>query len=122
VVFDVTNKDSFINVGNWMNEITKYASDNVNKLLIGNKTDLADRRVVSYEEAKELADSLGVQYIETSAKTATGVEESFTKMTASIKGKIVANTATGTTAQNVSGQKLSGGRAVQGKKEQGGCC
>lgn len=121
VVFDVTNKDSFLNVGNWMNEITKYASDNVNKLLIGNKTDLAERRVVSFEEAKELADSLGVSYIETSAKTASGVEESFTRMTASIKGKIVSNSTPQTQSTNVAGQKLSSGKALQNKK-QGGCC
>lgn len=121
VVFDVTNKDSFMNVGNWMNEITKYASDNVNKLLVGNKSDLTDRRAVTYDEAKELADSLGVDYIETSAKTATGVEESFTKMTKSIKGKIVSNTGAAPASSNVSGQKLSGGKAVQNKKE-GGCC
>ena len=121
VVFDVTNKDSFMNVSNWMNEITKYASDNVNKLLVGNKTDMTDRRVVSYEEAKELAESLGVEYIETSAKTAVGVEESFTKMTKSIKSKIVSGpSTTNASSTNVSGQKLSGGKAVQNKKE--GCC
>jgi Ras-related protein Rab-1A len=110
-----------MNVGNWMNEITKYASDNVNKLLVGNKADLTDRRAVSPEEARELAESLGVEYIETSAKTATGVEESFVKMTKSIKSKIVSNAPTGPTSTNVSGQKLTGGKAVQNKKE-GGCC
>ena len=121
VVFDVTSKDSFMNVSNWMNEITKYASDNVNKLLVGNKTDMTDRRVVSYEEAKELADSLGVEYIETSAKTAVGVEESFTKMTKSIKSKIVTSPGSNPASANVSGQKLTGGKAVHNKKE-GGCC
>ena len=110
-----------MNVSNWMNEISKYASDNVNKLLIGNKSDLADRRAVSYEEAKELADSLGVEYIETSAKNASGVEESFVKMTKNIKGKIVTSNNPTPAVGNVHGQKLSGGKAVQGKKD-GGCC
>ena len=121
IVFDLTNKDSFLNVSNWMNEITKYASDNVNKLLIGNKSDLADRRVVTTEEAKELADSLGVSYIETSAKTSTGVEESFIKMTASIKTKIISNSGGTTGPKKPQGEKLTTGRALQGKKE-GGCC
>jgi Ras-related protein Rab-1A len=103
-----------------MNEITKYASDNVNKLLIGNKTDLTDRRVVSTEEAKELADSLGVTYIETSAKTAIGVEESFIKMTANIKSKIVSNTGP-SNPQTTGATRLAGGKAVQNKKE-GNCC
>ena len=110
-----------MNVSNWMNEITKYASDNVNKLLVGNKSDLSDRRAVSYEEAKEMADSLGVEYIETSAKNASGVEDSFVKMTKSIKGKIVTSNNPTTSVGNVHGQKLTGGKAVQGKKD-GGCC
>jgi Ras-related protein Rab-1A len=121
IVFDVTNRDSFTNVGNWVNEITKYASDNVNKLLVGNKTDMTDKRQVSYEEARELAESLGIEYVETSAKNATGVEESFTKMTRSIKGKIVTSSSNTAVAPNVHGQKLAGGKAVQAKKE-AGCC
>jgi GTPase SAR1 family protein len=103
-----------------MNEITKYSSENVNKLLIGNKCDLDDRRVVSTEEAKELANSIGVDYIETSAKTAIGVEQSFFKMTANIKSKIISNSAQ-KAPSNVSGQKLSSGRALDNKKG-GGCC
>ena len=104
-----------------MNEITKYASENVNKLLIGNKCDLNDRRVVSTEEGKELADSLGVAYIETSAKTANGVEESFYKMTSSIKSKIITNSAGPKTNSHVSGQKLSTGKNLDTKKNTG-CC
>lgn len=104
-----------------MNEITKYASDNVNKLLIGNKCDLSDRRVVSTEEAKGLADSLGLTYIETSAKTAVGVEESFLKMTSSIKSKIISSSGGQSTSTNVSGQKLTTGRSLDTKKNSG-CC
>ena len=121
VVFDLTNKDSFLNVTNWMSEISKYASDNVNKLLIGNKSDIPDRRVVSTEEAKELADSLGVAYIETSAKTSSGVEESFFKMTSSIKSKIVSSNTGPKTNTHVSGQRLASGKTVDDKKN-AGCC
>ena len=121
VVFDLTNRDSFMNVTNWVNEISKYASDSVNKLLVGNKSDLGGSRVVTTEEAKELADSLGVAYIETSAKNAVGVEETFLKMTASIKSKVVS---TRDITQNSSGstaQKLNAGKALQNKKHTG-CC
>ena len=104
-----------------MNEITKYSSENVNKLLIGNKCDLTDRRVVSTEEAKELANSIGVDYIETSAKTAAGVEESFLKMTTSIKAKIASSGAPSKANSHVAGQKLASGRALDNKKS-GGCC
>lgn len=52
VVYDVTDQESFNNVRQWLNEIDRYASDNVNKLLVGNKCDLTDKRVVSYEAGK----------------------------------------------------------------------
>ncbi|RZS09945.1 hypothetical protein BHM03_00041079, partial [Ensete ventricosum] len=53
VVYDVTDQESFNNVKQWLNEIDRYASDNVNKLLVGNKCDLTANRVVSYETAKK---------------------------------------------------------------------
>ena len=52
VVYDVTDQESFNNVKQWLNEIDRYASDNVNKLLVGNKSDLTANKVVSYETAK----------------------------------------------------------------------
>lgn len=52
VVYDVTDMESFNNVKQWLNEIDRYASDNVNKLLVGNKCDLAANRAVPYETAK----------------------------------------------------------------------
>merc|ERR1712100_792056 len=57
VVFDVTDQESFENVKHWLQEIDKYANEGVMKLLVGNKSDLQSKKVVSYDEAKELADS-----------------------------------------------------------------
>lgn len=48
----MTDQESFNNVKQWLNEIDRYASDNVNKLLVGNKSDLTANKVVSYETAK----------------------------------------------------------------------
>jgi len=48
----VTDEESFNNVKQWLSEIDRYASDNVNKLLVGNKCDLTSERAVSYETAK----------------------------------------------------------------------
>lgn len=76
VVFDVTDQESFNNVKQWLHEIDRYACQNVKKLLVGNKCDLASKRAVSTETAKELADSLGIQYLETSAKNSTNVSAS----------------------------------------------
>lgn len=52
VVYDVTDQDSFNNVKQWLNEIDRYANENVNKLLVGNKSDLTSKRVVDYQTAK----------------------------------------------------------------------
>ena len=48
----MTDQESFNNVKQWLNEINRYASENVNKLLVGNKCDLTTRRVVSYQTGK----------------------------------------------------------------------
>lgn len=52
MVYDVTDQDSFNNVKQWLNEIDRYASENVNKLLVGNKSDLTSKKVVDFNTAK----------------------------------------------------------------------
>ncbi|XP_020592598.1 ras-related protein RIC1 [Phalaenopsis equestris] len=88
VVYDVTDQESFNNVKQWLNEIDRYATDSVNKLLVGNKCDLTDERVVAYEAGKALADEVGIPFLETSAKDATNVEQAFMKMTSEIKSRM----------------------------------
>ena len=88
IVYDITDMESFNNVKTWLQEIEKFASDNVNKLLVGNKSDLTSQRQVDTAVAKEFADSLGIPFVETSAKTSTNVEQAFKKMTGEIKGRM----------------------------------
>ncbi len=80
LIYDVTDKDSFKNLSNWLIEIEKNSSKNVLKVLIGNKTDLEDKRVISYNQGKEFADSYGLKYIETSAKKNLNVNEAFSTL------------------------------------------
>ena len=88
MVFDVTDQESFNNVKQWLNEIDRYANESVNKLLVGNKSDLASKRQVEFATAKAFADEIGVPYIETSAKNATNVEQAFMTMAAEIKNRM----------------------------------
>jgi Ras-related protein Rab-1A len=112
IVYDVTDKESFQNIQHWLQEIDKYANEGVMKLLVGNKSDLQSKKVVSYDEAKELADSLGIGFIETSAKNAHNVEQAFTKMALEMKTKVK------TTVPTKPTKLMRPGTPVK----QGGCC
>lgn len=92
VVYDVTDKESFNHVPEWLNEIEKYACENVNKLLFGNKSDLTAKRVVSTEQGKEFAESQGIEFLETSAKEATNVEQAFLTLATQIKTRMTSTT------------------------------
>ncbi|KAJ4748660.1 Ras-related protein Rab-1A [Rhynchospora pubera] len=109
IVYDVTEMESYNNVKQWLNEIDRYASDNVCKLLVGNKCDLVDSKVVATETAEAFADSLGIPFLETSAKESINVEKAFLTMSAEIKRRF-ASQPTGdkkpTTTVQIKGQPL----------------
>lgn len=81
VVYDITDKESFNSVKTWISEIKKYAQADVVKLLIGNKCDLESKREIETEEGRQLAKTLGMDFMETSAKETTRIEDAFLKMT-----------------------------------------
>jgi Ras-related protein Rab-1A len=85
IVYDITDKESFLNVRNWLAEVHKYASDNVKILLVGNKCDLEKDRQVSIQEGQELANKLNIPFIEASAKDSTNVQQLFVKLTTILK-------------------------------------
>ena len=115
VVFDITDRESFNNVTNWLNEIKKNAGVNVVKILIGNKSDLESSRKVSIEEAKKMAESQGMVYLETSAKNRINVDESFMELTKSIYEQLPEKDK----MSKGEGQKINGTRKPV---KSGGCC
>ncbi len=88
LTYDITDKQSFKDIENWLTEVEKFANENVIKLLVGNKCDLESQRQVTFDEGKEYADSLGIQFLETSAKNNSNVEKAFFTLANEIKGRV----------------------------------
>lgn len=101
-----------------MHEIERYASSGVNKLLVGNKSDLTAKRQVSYEQAKEFADSLGMEFIETSAKQSSNVDRAFTTIATQIKARM----ATQPLPQGGAASRSTVASLEGTKVENNGCC
>ena len=88
VVYDVTDRESFNAVKKWMGEIKKYTQPDVLRILVGNKSDLGEKREVKSEEGLNLANFYGIQFIETSAKDTTNISEAFLKMSKNLVEKL----------------------------------
>ncbi|KAF5176588.1 Ras-related protein, partial [Thalictrum thalictroides] len=116
IVYDVTDMESFNNVKQWLNEIDRYANESVCKLLVGNKCDLVENKVVDTETAKAFADELGIPFLETSAKDSINIEQAFLTMGGEIKKRM----------GNLGSSNTTPGNTVQMKGEpiqqNGNCC
>ncbi len=81
LVFDLTNKNSFHHIYEWIDESRRFCGPNLPMIILGNKCDLGDKREVTLEEGKKGAKELKVEYYETSAKTGKDVNVVFDKIT-----------------------------------------
>jgi len=123
VVYDTTDLQSFKNVKQWLQEIDKYATEQVKILLVGNKSDLSTKRAVSYEEGKEFADSLGLSFIETSAKSSSNVEKAFIHMTSQIKERYIVQSTLKNTTTNITNSSIYlNGQSITSQQNMKGCC
>ena len=77
VVYDISNRVSFDNVSTWIEDCRNQTPKTIFMILVGNKSDLADKRQVSTEEGQELAVKYEMKFYETSAKTGEYVNEIF---------------------------------------------
>uniref|UniRef100_A0A3Q3N3A3 Ras-related protein ORAB-1-like n=1 Tax=Mastacembelus armatus TaxID=205130 RepID=A0A3Q3N3A3_9TELE len=88
IVYDVTEQESFNNVKQWLDEIDRYACEHVSTLLVGNKADLVSKKVVDAATAQDLASSLKIPFLETSAKSSDNVERAFLTMASEIHKRL----------------------------------
>ena len=79
LVYDVSNRSSFEHLQTWFNELETYSNPHVIKMIVGNKTDKASRQVTR-EEGEAFAQQMNTLFIETSAKTTTGVKDAFVEV------------------------------------------
>ncbi|XP_055034821.1 ras-related protein Rab-41 isoform X4 [Triplophysa rosa] len=86
VVYDIANLNSFQQTSKWIDDVRTERGSDVIIMLVGNKTDLADKRQVSLEAAEKKARELGVMYIETSAKAGYNVKQLFRRVAAALPG------------------------------------
>jgi small GTP-binding protein len=82
LVFDITNPKSFEDLKLWYKDINKHISEDEKLVgfLIGNKCDIPEKRKISFEEAKNLAQKFKLDYMETSAMTGDNIKDAFQKI------------------------------------------
>lgn len=88
LVYDITNEKSFDNIKNWIRNIEEHASADVEKMVLGNKCDVNDKRQVSKDRGEKLALEYGIKFMETSAKANINVENAFLTLARDIKAKM----------------------------------
>jgi len=102
VVFDITNRASFLSTTKWIEDVRSERGNDVIIVLVGNKADLSDKRQVTLEEATAKSTELNILFMETSAKAGHNVKSLFKKIAMSLPGMDKDSTAT----DNAKNQKI----------------
>ena len=111
LMYDITNKKSFESIPDWIKSIRDSKGENFPMILLGNKLDKEDIRIISEKEGKELADEYGIKFFETSNKTGVNVQESgFALVNEILKNKqneMISNISKNSISSKLSSQKTS---------------
>ena len=118
IVYDITRKDTFDNIDKWRNELISSCNQEINIMLIGNKCDLEDQRMITKEQGEEKAKSFGFSFLETSAFSGENLEKGFEMLIKEIYQRYK--------VEQKSGDYLDLGGGVEdlkiSKKNKKGCC
>ena len=88
VVYDITKEESFQHIESWLKDCKELAPDTVILVLIGNKSDLEDQRVITKERGEIFAKENNMVFLETSALNGNGIKEAFEKSIQIVDQKI----------------------------------
>ena len=117
IVFDVTKKESFENIQNWINEVTVYTGNDVVIICLGNKNDL--KKEIDKKEIVDFKKNTNLEILNVSAKTGEGVEEAFKHIIELLIKKKMENKDDNEIKLAESRTKLN---TQEGTKENDGCC
>lgn len=120
LVYDITNEDSFFDLQRWINDVEKYAKPTVTLTLLGNKSDLDNKRSVDFKQGKLVADNRSMKFLETSAKDGTNVEKAFIDMANELMEKSII--ATKTTCLKQSPIQVGGSNTISSSYSGFHCC
>ena len=109
LIYDITNQKTFENVKNWINQIKEEVSNKVTIILVGNKIDDEDHRVVSTEQGEKMAKDFGLMFFECSAKSGVNIDSTFNELVKK-------------TVENYSKVKMEGEKLKNKKGGKKGCC
>ena len=109
LIYDITNQKTFENVKNWINQIKEEVSNKVTIILVGNKIDDEDHRVVSTEQGEKMAKDFGLMFFECSAKSGVNIDSTVNELVKK-------------TVENYSKVKMEGEKLKNKKGGKKGCC
>ena len=89
IVYDITNKFSFDSVDKWVQDLNSYGDKNITLLLVGNKSDLEEKRQITKENGEEKAKSFNLGFIETSACSGDNIDQAFVIMLKEVLKKYI---------------------------------
>lgn len=120
LVYDITNAKSFDNIATWIRNIEEHANEDVVKMIVGNKCDMEDRRIISVEKGQDIGRHNNISFMETSAKTNVNIEKAFYEMAKKILDKQPEKKPL--TTGNAGPTINPGGNNDQGHKQNMNCC
>lgn len=118
LVYDITQEKTFDNIAKWLRNIDEHASEGVERMILGNKCDMEDKRMVNKERGEGIAREHGIKFFETSAKDNINVEDAFMTLTQDILRKQLA----GATKEETTKGVIVGDKTPSQSKMPGGCC